>query len=127
MHPIDLCHLHEAIYRIFCKVGSIPTCQQIHIHASVGKNQHKEIMKNHRCRKSFFLEAFAAFSADESLNLVKKFRIDLEIWLSFWLSCVILLFIVGASGFNCFRQLNYTKPDGIVLFFCQFLLIFQGA
>ena len=42
----DLNHFHKTIYRILCKIRRVSSCDQIHVHASVRKNQLKQILEN---------------------------------------------------------------------------------
>ena len=106
-----LTHLHEAVHSILCKTRSISSGNQAHVHTSVRENQQKRYWKTSTTGIPFFLYALDAFNAEEIWNLIKNLLIDLEICLSFWFACVILLFIAWASGFNCFwtTQLYQTR------------------
>ena len=49
-------HFHKTIYGIFCKIRSVPSCDQIHIHTSVRKNQQKQILEDlHYIKIQFFI------------------------------------------------------------------------
>ena len=53
MHPVNLNHFHKTIHGIFCKIRGIFSCEQTHIHTSVGENQQKHVLKNLRYRSTF--------------------------------------------------------------------------
>ena len=53
MHPVNLNHFHKTIHGIFCKIRGIFSCEQTHIHTSVGENQQKHVLKNLRYRSAF--------------------------------------------------------------------------
>ena len=61
-HPVNLNHLHETIHDIFCKIRSIFSSKQTHIHTSVGENQQKHVLKNLRYQSAFpFIGVLAVF------------------------------------------------------------------
>ena len=47
-NPVNLNHLHEAIHSNLCKSRSVPSCNRVHVHASVRKNQQKQILEYFR-------------------------------------------------------------------------------
>ena len=46
-------NLHKTIHRILCKSRSVPSCDQIHIHASVRKDQKEQILEDFHYRNAF--------------------------------------------------------------------------
>ena len=126
--PVDLNHFHKTICSILRKIRSVASCDQIYVHASVRKDQKEQILENFHYWNPFLFVSIGCLQSWRNMKSRKNLLIDFEICLSFWVACVILLFIAWASG-SIFvsEQLNYTKPDGFMLFLCQLLLNFQGA
>ena len=96
--PVNLNHFHKAIYSILRKIRSVPSCDQVHVHASVRKNQQKQILENFHYWNAFLFVGIGRFQSWRNMKSRKNLLIDFEICLSFWVACVILLFIAWASG-----------------------------
>ena len=108
--PVDLNHLHKTIHHILCKSKSVPFCDQIHIHASVRKDQKEQILEDFHYRNAFLFVGIWGFQSWGNMESREIFLIEFEICLSFWVACVILLFIAWAFGSMIVsEQLNYTK------------------
>ena len=93
-----------------CKIRSIPSCDQIHIHASVRKNQQEQVLEDLHYRNAFLFVGIWGFQSGGNMESCKNLLIEFEICLLFWVACVILLFIAWVSGSMIVsEQLNYTK------------------
>ena len=128
MHPVNLNHFHKTIHGIFCKIRGIFSCEQTHIHTSVGENQQKHVLNNLRYSSAFPFVGIDRFQGWGNMNPCEKsfdrFR-NLLIILS--RLCYTFIHSMSLRFVIVFRQLNYSKPFGFTLFLCQLLLNFQGA
>ena len=111
-----------------CKIRGIFSCEQTHIHTSVGENQQKHVLKNLRYRSTFPFAGIDRLQGWGNMKLCEKtfdrFR-NLLIILS--RLCYTFIHSMSLRFVIVFRQLNYTKTFGFMLFLCQLLLNFQGA
>ena len=71
---------------------------QVHVHASVRKNQQEQILENFHYRNALLFVIIGCFQSWRNMEPRKNLLIDFEICLSFWVACSILLFIAWASG-----------------------------
>ena len=118
----------ERLRSNFCKIRSIFSSKQTHIHTSVGENQQKHVLKNLRYRSVFPFIGIGSFQGWGNMKPCEKsfdrFR-NLLIILS--RLCYTFIHSMSLRFVIVFRQLNYTKTIGFMLFLCQLLLNFQGA
>ena len=101
---------------------------QVHVHASVRKNQQKQILENFHYWNALLFVGIGRFQSWRNMKSRKK-SFD-RFWnLLIILSCLCYTFIHSMSlrFVIVFWQLNYTKAIGFMLFLCQLLLNFQGA
>ena len=112
----------------FAKSGVFFSGKQTHIHTSVWENQQKHILKNLRYRSAFPFIGIGSFQGWGNMKPCEKsfdrFR-NLLIILS--RLCYTFIHSMSLRFVIVFRQLNYTKTIGFMLFLCQLLLNFQGA
>ena len=123
--PVDLNHLHKTIHHILCKSKSVPFCDQIHIHASVRKDQKEQILEDFHYRNAFLFVGIWGFQSWGNMESREIFLIEFEICLSFWVACVILLFIAWASGFNCFSTTQLYQNHWFHAIFMPFIIEFS--
>ena len=118
-------HLHKAVEGILCKRGGISSGKKVHVHASVGENQQKQILEDFHNRKAFFLISIRRFQRRRNMKSSKKSSYSYGN-LVFILSVLCYTFIHSMMPpvLIVFGQLNYTKPDGIHAIFMPVIIEF---
>lgn len=72
MNPVNLNHLHKTIHSILCKSGGVPSCDHVHAHTSVRKNQQKQILKDFRYRNPFLFAGVRCIQNRGNMKSCKK-------------------------------------------------------
>ena len=120
-------HFHKTIYGIFCKIRSVPSCKQTHIHTSVRKNQQEQVLEDLHYGNAFLFVGIGCFQSWRNMKSCKK-SFD-RFWnLLIILSCLCYTFIHSMSlrKYDCFWTTQlYQNLMVSCYFFASYYWIFK--
>ena len=126
-NPVNLDHLYETIHRILCKTRSVPTCNQVHVHASVRRNQQKKILEDFCYRNPRLFVVVGYFQSWGNMKSCKK-SFDRFRNLLIILSCLCYTFIHSMSlrKYDCFWTIQlYQNQMVSCYFYASYYWIFK--